>query len=141
MFDNNDEFGLNSYNDDFNKLFETFKFLVKLIQTDKDAKDNLQGDFLGIQTQQFEDNVSNIFISAEETNPTKKWKREGHSDKGEITPNGICKKEIPLKNGDIIELLSNTSIGLEGQQFLVTPTKIAQFRMEGSFQQFQLKKI
>lgn len=141
MFENNDEFGLEAYTKDFEDMFESFKVLVKLIQKQESARHYLQGDFLGIKVVEFPDKISYIYISVQEMNPIKRLKKYGYSDKGNIIVEGYCKKEISLKSGDIIELLDNSTIGLVGEKFIVTPTNIAQFRLQKSFNQFELKKV
>lgn len=144
MFENNDEFGVKEFVEDFEQMFEEMKILVKKISKQQDKENEyLQGDFLGIRTKTFEDNINYIYIVLESDNANKKEEqRDGKTGRGVEEFTGTLKRNTNINIGDIIELIQNVDMNFEaGTQFRVEPENTGNFKFNSAFKKVKLIRL
>jgi len=144
MFENNDELGVEEFTEDFEYMFEDFKILVKHISKQQDKENEyLQGDFLGIRSKTFQDNIKHIYMVLESDNSGKKEnQRDGKTERGVVEYIGYVKRDNMLNIGDIIELIQNVDINFSsGDKFKVTPDNKGNFKFKSAFQKVVLTKL
>ena len=140
VFESNDEFGVQNFEKDFNKLFDTYKILVKHKTINQEANDEyLQGDFLGLRTQSFKDKEKFIYITIEEISQNKKqWLLSGKSQSGVYDYECLTPSKNVMNEGDIITFLDGS---LKDKEFRVTTIIDTGFKLNTPFTKFRIIKL
>ena len=140
VFESNDEFGVQNFEKDFNKLFDTYKILVKHKTINQEANDEyLQGDFLGLRTQSFKDKEKFIYITIEEISQNKKqWLLSGKSQSGVYDYECLTPSKNVMNEGDIITFLDGS---LKDKEFRVTTIIDTGFKLNTPFTKFRIVKL
>lgn len=107
VFENNEEFNMDLYNQEFSYLIQCNINTVILVKTSEDAKKNLQGDILGITTNSFPKKYFYVDLSImSDTNRIKQLRKEGYTGAGLRVFNIYFTKELQdrynVNNTDLI---------------------------------------
>lgn len=148
IFENNDEFGLDTAREDFSAIFNANIITVKLLRNTIDYEEELPGNFLGVvksndiskedlQTESF------IDINIMSNNPEgHEFKRQGFSNKGVVTYNCYTRWDTDIKHSDIIEFLKDYNHNIkEGDRFKVVLKDQGLYQGQYSFKNFDMIKI
>ena len=143
MFLNDDEFGVQSYRDDFRHVFKSNIVKVKLIRSNPIGQENLQGDFLGIKTNSYPDAKETIDININSDAPDKRLlEQEGFTDKGIKTFSCYVEHGIDLSNLDMIEFIDDYDKDVKkGQKFRIEIESEGMYKMQYTFIHFNIFKI
>ena len=143
VFENDDEFGVQSYRDDVSYISNTNSVIVKLIKKKQENIENLKGDFLGIQSDVNPDEELFIDINIMSDNPdSKKLEEEGYTGKGVITYSCYCSYDTNIKNHDLIEFVDGYGYNIEpGQKFKIELEDEGLFMGQYCFKHFNITLI
>ena len=131
VFIDNEEFNVDLYDWEFEYLIASNQVKIKLLKTQEEAKEHLQGDFLGIQTQDYPPIEEEIYISIFSDNNRKKiLEKIGRIANGQQTYVGYCTKDQDIDNED--------TIIYKNQEFIVQMDTQAEKSGQLSFKKFDL---
>lgn len=134
VFENNEEFNLESYNFEFDYLIASNSTFVDLYRTDIESENNQQGDYVGITTNSFPAKRIQVEISIfTDTNRTRQLEKSGRISAGQQTYVCYCTKDVVIKNEDTIQY--------NGKEFNVMINYQAQKSNQLSFQVFDMINI
>lgn len=144
IYENDDEFGVDSFRIDAEYLFDHNKTEVRLIKKNPKAKVNLQADFLGIRTSTFADTNSTIYVNIMSQTPAKRGlDRDGRSQRGgDVEYNCYAKYDVDIDDGDMIEFITDYDDGIKaGQKFVISFSTKGLYQGQYTFKHFTFKAI
>jgi len=143
MFKNDDEFGVQSYRDDFRHVFKSNVVKVQLITSNTLGEKNLQGDFLGIKTNSYPNPKDIIEININSDAPDKsEMNQEGFTDKGIKTFACYVEHDVDISNHDTIMFIDDYGKDVKkGQQFRIELNEEGMYKMQYTFVHFNIYKI
>jgi len=142
VFENNDEFGVQTFRDDFEHLYNMNKIKVKhyiKVQSERVIKD----DFLQLSLNQ-NDDFEYVELNVNSMTPKKKiLTDEGYVTKGEVEYTAYVPANTNINEKSIIEFLSDYTFGIKkGDKFKpVFDTDIGIFQGQFGYISFKLIQI
>ena len=122
VFDNDDDFGIKVFREDiWESVASKNIIIVGLIKRSDSKSEDLQGDFLGIQTNNYQEEIRDIKININSYNPQAlKLKKQGYEARGELKFSCVARYNVDVKGDDLIVFFSDYVNGLKaGQVFKI----------------------
>ena len=143
VFDNDDDFGVDSFREDASYVFSANEVKVKLIKHNVRKEETLQGDFLGIRVKNDEDPRKFIKINImSENSEGETQKRHGFDGRGEIVYNCLASYDTDICNKDKIEFINDCGHNIKaGQKFRIVMEDQGMFEGQYCFKNFKLYRI
>lgn len=143
MFENDDEFGVNSFRKDATYTFKANSTRVQIVRYNKDKSKHLQGDFMGIKTKTFEDEKEFIDINImSENSKDKKISKEGYTGRGEIRYNCLAPYNIKINHKDVIIFIADDNYDIKaGDKFRIEFKDSGLYKGQSCFRGFEIIKI
>lgn len=143
IFEDNDEFGIQQYRENFEALYDMNKVKVKLIKHNDSESDYLQGDYLGIKTKTFSDKTIFIDINLYSSAPEEAEKsRDGYDTSGKIIYTAYVPYHVDITQKDLIEFISDFGYNIKaGQQFHIQFKEFGLYQNQYCFKSFELTSI
>lgn len=134
VFEDNEEFNVTLYNDDFEYLLASHSTKVTLLRQQKLAKQNQQGDYLGITTKDYEPIKTDIYISVFSDNNRKyQLEKMGLVKQGVQTYTCYATSDLLITEED--------SIVYKGNEYVVRMNLQAEKSGQTSFLKFDIIAI
>lgn len=141
MYDNDDEFGIDGYREDFKYVYEMNKIIVNRYKRAQTEDNPADGDFMGLSSS--ESNIKfigEIDVNVNSINLRKKDVEEsGRNMAGLRILSGIVPHDSELNNGDIIEFINNNlkSNVTKGEKFVVNLADVGPLKGQFCFKKFE----
>ncbi len=143
IFEQEDEFGLNNFRDDFYAIFNMNKIQVQLLKPNLNNT-QLQNDFMGVRTSSFSSDISIIEVCLQSQSPEKKNQHEeGYNSRGEKRFDCYVPIDIDITEKYTIKLLDDYKLlGLKpNQEFRVELNDFGFWKGQYGFRKFTLIAI
>ncbi len=143
VFENNDDFGIDLYREDvFNSVINKNLVEVLLIKFNKVKGEDIQGDFLGVQSNKTLNTRQKIRININSYSPfNTKLKMDGFNARGELKFNCYASYDTQIDNKDIIRFTEDYSFGIKsGDTFKVEMGDCGMYQGQFCFKQFTIIK-
>lgn len=144
LYENDDEFGIDSFREDAGYIFEYNYIKVKLYKKQRPLQNTIPGDFLGIKSDVNTSIVSTIKINVMSQAPEHKGlNREGRSQRASgVEYNCLTYYNVDIDDGDIIEFIVDNEHGIKsGQKFVVEFKTKGLYQGQYTFKHFTCKAI
>ena len=143
MFDNNDNFGIDSFRDDFKYICSMNLIQVKRTQKNKQDIEKLTGDFFGSFASELKDEGDLILINLMSTMPDKTTlELEGYGKRGNVEYAGCCEYNIIIQHLDTIEFIQDNEFGIKkGEKYKVLIEDEGLYQGQYCFKFFKLVRI
>ena len=144
VFDNDDDFGIDIFRYDvWNSVASKNKVTVGLIKKSEDKSEDLQGDFLGTQKNNYQEEVHDIDININSFAPQAlKLKKQGYDDRGELVYSCVCKYDVDVLGDDLIVFFDDYTYGLKaGQVFKVDMKDAGMYQGQYCWKEFDIMLI
>lgn len=141
MFDNNDDFGIDIMRDDvWNSVVSKNKIRVGLVKFNKNKSETLQGDFLGVKSNDYQEKVEDIEININSYSPLQlKLKKEGYNSRGDLTFKCYAKYDVNVLGNDLIVFYENFNYGIKaGQVFKVEMKDAGMYQGQYCWKEFDI---
>jgi hypothetical protein len=122
VFDNDDDFGVNVFRKDvWESVASKNKVTVGLVKRNLNKSETLQGDFLGVKQNNYQDEVHDIDININSYSPQAlKLKKEGYNARGELRFSCVAKYDVDVLGDDLLVFFNEYTYGLKaGQVFKI----------------------
>jgi len=122
VFDNDDDFGIKVFREDiWESVASKNSVVVGLVKRSESKSEDLQGDFLGIQRNNFQEKVYDIKININSYSPQAlKLKKQGYDARGELKFSCVTRYNIDVKGDDLLVFFNDYVHGLKaGQVFRI----------------------
>jgi len=145
VYDNEDEFGIDSYREDFEYVFSMNKILVKRLKRRTGTANIVSGDFMGLDS--VDDDVSydkDIYVNINSYNFRQKELRiQGHDYQGLRLLTGFVLYNTELNSGDIIEFKQNDNKYniLEGERYVIEIEDVGPIKGQFCYRNFKAYSV
>ena len=121
VFENNDDFGINSFREDVRYTMSANMIKVQIKRHNTKKEEYVQGDLMGIKTQSFPDTKEFILINLmSENSEAKRQRKEGYHGRGEIRYRCLVPHDVEINNKDIIIFPENYNYDIRtGDKFRI----------------------
>jgi len=143
IFEQEDEFGLDSFREDFYAIFNMNKIKVQLIKPNLNNP-QLQDDFMGVRTNPFVTDISIIDVCIQSQSPQKNpQQEEGRNPRGELMFTCYVPAEVDISSKYTIKFIENNEIlGLKsGQEFRIKTSEFGFWKAQYGFKSFDIVAI
>lgn len=148
VFIDDDDFGIDVFRDDvWESVASKNQVTVGLIKRSEKKSEDLQGDFLGVQTNNYQDKVYDIDINLNSYSPqTMKLKKQGYDSRGELRFSCFAKYDVDITGDDLIVFYNNygsqINYGLKaGQVFRVEMGDAGLYKGQYCWKEFDIVLI
>lgn len=144
VFDNDDDFGINIFRKDvWESVASKNKVLVGLIKRSENKSEDLQGDFLGIKQNNYQEKTYDVFININSYSPQAlKLKKEGYNARGELRFSCFAKYDIDVLGDDLIVFFNDYTYGLKaGQVFKIEMKDAGLYQGQYCWKEFDIVLI
>jgi len=148
IFENDDDFGIDIFREDiWENVASNNSIKVGLIKRNEDKSEDLQGDFLGIQTNNYQETIYDIRINLNSYSPQAlKLKKQGYDSRGEIKFGCVAKYNVDVKGDDLIvfydDYESGKGLGLKaGQVFKIEMGESGLYQGQYCWKEFDIVLI
>jgi len=144
MFDNEDEFGVQSFREDVSYVMQANEIVVRLIRYNENKGENLQADYFGIRTKTFSDVPELIKINLGSTSPDEQTEtKHGYDGSGNRMFTGYVGYDVKISNKDIIEFFNDKNCYniKPGTRFRIKLKDEGMYQGQFTFKEFDLIMI
>ena len=127
VYENDDDFGVQVVRGNlWNGIIKNNKVKVILVKSNIDSRESLQGDFLGIKSDTYDENQEIIELNINSYSPEKlPMSRRGYDDRGKKIFTCYAKYDVNIEGRDKIVFLSDYKFLLHLFELLMTENPYA----------------
>lgn len=141
VFENNDDFGISVFrNDVWESVASKNVVKVGLIKRSEKISETLQGDFLGVQENVYQETVKDIYININAFSPlTMRLKKQGYDSRGDLKFNCYAKYDVDVLGDDLIVFFDDYHNGINaGYVFRVEMKDAGMYQGQYCWKEFEI---